>query len=1478
MASNQTQEAQAQQSFLSDQAQGVPVHSFDPDATPEQKAAVVGKARDKLKDTKPKDLDPAKELDVDTGNSDVIPTITVHDAETHPDDVATVAQPAQMPGSIEAAPYVIPDWYKVGWRAAGGIDSPELHGDTKDVAILSTFLKEQYYGDWYHNAGLVFFAVFTTHFLTLFRFGWGWLTILLAVCATYYSTSMARVRRRARDDIQRELVATRLGSEHESAEWLNHFLQRFWIIYEPVLSATIVSTVDQLLSTNCPPFLDSLHLSAFTLGNKAFRIDRVRTFPKTEEDIVMMDWAVSFTPNDVSDMTPKETAKKVNPKIVLLVRVGKGLATAGMPILLEDLTFSGQMRIRMKLMTNFPHIQLVDLMFPEPPTFDYVLKPIGGDHFGFDVGNIPGLSSFIRSMVHSTLGPMMYEPNFFTLNLEQILSGAPLDAAIGVVEVVVRSARGIKGSKIGGGTPDPYVSLTFNDRAELSRTKYKNNTYNPTWSETKFLLVNSLHESLVLNVMDFNDHRSDSLLGSASFALEILEHDATQEDILRPILKDGNDRGELRFDVNFYPVITLSKTSEGAVQKLPETNVGIVRLVLHQAKDLDNTKSMSGDLNPLAKVFIGNNSSPTHTSTRLKHTNNPVWESPAEFLCTDKKTSVITIKVIDDRDFLKDPVIGYMSVRLADLLRAKEEAGKDWWPLSGCKSGKIRLSAEWKPLEMSLHGVDQYVPPIGVVRLWLKNATDVKNVEATLGGKSDPYVRVLVNDVVEARTEVVNNNLNPVWDQIIYVPVHSLKETLFLECMDYQHLTRDRTLGYAELHVNELAVEVDSEEYPYNSTGKKVEAANLKFEKGIFKGKLHYEAEFVPALALKDFKFSAGGNRIQQTVNGDSTGEGGSISSSDVEGEAVPVGITTRTPIGAKRKENHVKNAGSTDTTSTADDEFDTDSTPESITESKGKDAAKGVVRSKEDLMQHQSGIIVFNITTAQLTRKARLEVLLDDAYWPAFTTAMARSRNVTWDHTGEGFVKELDFGRVWLRLNEADEGTKDDIVGQWKEDAKKFLQEAMDGTVKRTLSDEDGKPVATVELEARYIPVPLKLEPRESVNNQGTLQVQLLDGGDIHAADRSGKSDPYVVFTLNGEKVFKSQTKKKTLHPEWNETFAVTVPSRVAADFQLEVFDWNQLEQAKSLGAGRIDLEAVEPFRGTEVSIPVTHGKHGEKGWIRVHLNFQPEIIVKSRAKTSTFSSAGRAMTQVSSLPLHAGKGVFQGVTRVFGRGGGGGNHSSDDGSIVDVGEMASAQASKPTGAGGIGVGEDVFTGPGQGISGAGGQGNGHLTEPGIVKVTVLDAKDYNPNGDGLKPYVILKSGDKEHKTSHRHKSTGSECTWNEQCVFMVNSGQSKIHAWVYDYKTLGKDKLLGAGEIDIWRHLNPSSGIYSSEVLVQLTEGHGLLRVRLDYDQNQNDNHHLPHGGSFLSLADANSKVMTSPSRFSLRTKRPGAGGDDS
>lgn len=214
-------------------------------------------------------------------------------------------------------------------------------------------------------------------------------------------------------------------------------------------------------------------MTTFTLGTKAPKIDHVRTFPKTEDDIVMMDWKFSFTPNDTLDLTVKQASQKINPKIVLTVQLVRG---AGMPILVEDISFIGNIRLRMKLTSNFPHVQLVDISFMEPPKFDYVLKPVGGNTFGFDIGNIPGLSNFIQEQVHANLGPMMYNPNMFTINLEELLSGTPLDTAVGVLQVSIWSARNLKGVKLGGGTPDPYAAISIDNKDVLDKTKWKKST------------------------------------------------------------------------------------------------------------------------------------------------------------------------------------------------------------------------------------------------------------------------------------------------------------------------------------------------------------------------------------------------------------------------------------------------------------------------------------------------------------------------------------------------------------------------------------------------------------------------------------------------------------------------------------------------------------------------------------------------------------------------------------------------------------------------------------------------------------------------------------------------------------------------------------------------------------------------------------------------------------------------------------------
>jgi Ca2+-dependent lipid-binding protein len=68
----------------------------------------------------------------------------------------------------------------------------------------------------------------------------------------------------------------------------------------------------------------------------------------------------------------------------------------------------------------------------------------------------------------------------------------------------------------------------------------------------------------------------------------------------------------------------------------------------------------------------------------------------------------------------------------------------------------------------------------------------------------------------------------------------------------------------------------------------------------------------------------------------------------------------------------------------------------------------------------------------------------MDDGYWPVFGTPKARSMDAKWDMVGEGFIKELDFGRVWLRLNENDDEEKEVTLAEYKGEAKEFLDRAL--------------------------------------------------------------------------------------------------------------------------------------------------------------------------------------------------------------------------------------------------------------------------------------------------------------------------------------------------------------------------------------------------------------------------------------------------
>ncbi|KAJ2708500.1 Tricalbin-2, partial [Coemansia sp. D1744] len=349
----------------------------------------------------------------------------------------------------------------VGWKEQGLINSGKKAAPTGQPTMFDTLavyveMLDQT-GMWRNCAG-VFCLMFLTYVLTALNFGIVGFAIAAVYGTQWYRNSITRYRRAVKDDIERAYERGTITRTLESVGWLNEFVTRFWLMFEPSLSRMVIDIVDPILAQSVPGFLDSLRLSTFTLGTKAPRINGVRTYSELEDrNQIVMDWHASFTPNDLSDVPPVLRENRVNPKVVLTVRVGKGFIGAEMPILVEDMVFKGKMQVKLQLGPVFPHVRTAEVCFLERPSIDFSLKPVGGETLGFDIAHIPGLHTFILDMMHSTLGPMFYAPNRFTIDVEQLISGAVanIPSAKGVLIVHMHSARGLPKMDTFG-KADPY--------------------------------------------------------------------------------------------------------------------------------------------------------------------------------------------------------------------------------------------------------------------------------------------------------------------------------------------------------------------------------------------------------------------------------------------------------------------------------------------------------------------------------------------------------------------------------------------------------------------------------------------------------------------------------------------------------------------------------------------------------------------------------------------------------------------------------------------------------------------------------------------------------------------------------------------------------------------------------------------------------------------------------------------------------------
>ncbi|OJJ48132.1 hypothetical protein ASPZODRAFT_62240 [Penicilliopsis zonata CBS 506.65] len=1494
---------------------GLPAFQFDPDATPEQKAAAARSrvSPDLHHEKKPQGVAVVTDLNDGTPAKYNLPTPpATSELLKEPPAVPEPGKPVP-PGELTEDLRWARD--RTGWAPqfeTQKIDGEEDEGTLLEhQTLLEGKLDDKFFGDWYHNAGIIVFACLASWLVAVLGGGLGWIFIVMAACSTYYRTSIRRVRRNFRDDIHREMAKQRLETDTESLEWINSFLVKFWPIYAPVLCDTIINSVDQVLSTATPAMLDSLRLKTFILGTKPPRLEHVKTYPKTEVDTVLMDWKFSFTPTDTLDMTARQIKNKINPKIVLEVRIGKGLVSKGLDVIVENMACSGLMRVKVKLQIPFPHIERVEVCFLERPDFDYVCKPLGGDMLGFDINFIPGLENFIKDQIHANIGPMMYAPNVFPVEIAKMLAGNPVDQAIGVAAVTLHGAQQLRNSDKFAGTLDPYAIVSLNNRTELGRTKTVQDTDSPRWGETIYVILTSFTDVLTMQVYDWNEFRKDKELGVASFALDRLQEESEHESLYLEVSASGRSRGAVHADIRFFPVLEGRTLEGGATEPPPELNTGIARFTVEQAKDLDGTKSLVGQLNPYAVLLL--NGKEIHVTKKLKRTNNPIFQDASkEFLVTDRKNAKLGLVIKDDRDLMADPILGSYQIKLPDLLKMMEK-GQEWFQLAGAKTGRAKLTLQWKSVAVGgISGSAGYLEPIGVMRFHFQNARDLRNLETM--GKSDPYARVLLSGVMKGRTVTFRNNLNPDWDEVVYVPIHSIREKLTIEVMDEESLGKDRSLGATDLSAADFVHEGENGEYLVDDE-KQLTSSNLRLGSST-KGKINYTVAFYPTVPVVNPDDEV---EEEETANGEAVaGDAASRKSLDARSKSGSIRHSKSVSVDSKAT-NGVEAAPApaaaapTTTTTTTNGRLSVETNGSKPTTGKDSDSqsmvsVKEVPKifiSAEDLSQYESGFLVFKFHEAQLSRtNVQLEVLMDDYMFPSYVSPRLRSRSAKFEDVGDAFIRELEFSKITLRLVEKNDGKDegdDHTVAKLTGDTLPTLQRILYTPTELTLRSDSGE-VSKVTVSARYIPAKMKLDPRESINNMGTLRVDVLDAADLPSADRNGYSDPYCKFKLEDKEVHKTKVQKKTLHPAWNEFFETPVKSRIGSDFRVDVYDWDFGDSADYLGGTPIDLTVLDPFVAKEVTLPLD----GKSGAIRLKMLFKPSYVMRSRQGSSTFiSGTFAAPGKIVGAPVKGvgmvGGGVLKGasflkhglMSRIHKNGGGGGG--DDAASVMTTGSReesleATSSVVPPVMVDGATPTTPPSTAPttpqqlqhsrnrslasqfGDRLSVSGtAPGSGGTGAAGTATITVVSASGFAPSTNVRVHVKTLnsKGAAKEvHKTkAHKVPGSGGPVQFDashETVRVSHTTADAQYQLRVVDHSTFGSDELLGESLFFV----DDQGSVAGQEKSVKV--GNGVVNVRSSFAPSGDAANSLRPSTSHSQNGDGPSDVvMDSPD--SRREKAP-------
>ncbi|CAN3355636.1 tricalbin-3 [Diutina catenulata] len=1108
--------------------------------------------------------DKANDAD-DNHSADDIPGTRHHEKKAD-EKLNKLLDPSAAPEHAHLRNVTAFPWRRVGqWSRHPDADKK---ASVDALFTIQDYIQDHLYGDWWWNCSLMLGTCIFSWMLAYYRFGVLSLLMVFVWAASVYRAEFRRFNRDIRDDMNRVRSRKRLETDLESMEWLNSFLSKFWVIYMPAFSEMVMWNANQIMEGQAPGFgIEKISLDEFTLGSKAPRINAVKTVVSKDPGHIEMEWDFSFAPTDTDGMTRAELKKKIDPKVALGVTVGKAFITKSLPILVEDMSMTGRINIKLKLMENFPHVRMVSAQFLEAPDIDYALKPIGGDTLGIDIMSfIPGLSSFVNGIIHSTLRPMMYAPNSLDISIEDLVDANSNDAN-GVLAVTVRRCSKLKrGPDTKENSLNPYVQLTVSSNAYVDeKTNAKADINDPVFMETKYILVNTLENNqLNLNVYDVEKEKADdTLLGTASFPLAELLQKTEYQGVVKSIAEAGKTTGKVEFDVRWYPVVPPIIHEDGSRDRVQDSEVGILKLNLHEATNLDLSQSSTGLINPYAEIYV--NESLARKCRRLAQTSEPSWEESFESLITRQSKTSVSVVIYDQ---VTGDVVANLDANLQDLV-FETSRGQQWVEcppmVDGGERPRIKISATWKALSVDQEAWKTFTTaPIGGVRIHIRSAKDLKNLESV--GYVDPYCKIKAAGKVRGITPTIAESLDPVWNTVLYLPVPDAHSHFLMEVWDAESDGQDRILGNAAINIHDfLKKGPDGAWLGYDGADDEVLEQPVLLN-GKPEGTIYYSVSFVPCIPMYSNDEVAHMPEIRKLEELD------------------------RKEAAEKRERDIAKKRAEPD-----------DWVWVEAGDNAEADAPK-VTMNLEEIIKYRAGNFLVQVLSGRFEKPDEyLQILFDEHMVPSGVSQQAEGKVLTNPTTATGFIRDLPHSNTIFRVtNKTEVIHKKDVRAEKSFPTLDLLSKSFGKPYTLKIGNKD-----TVRIQTDYIPTPAKLPPLDTILDVGVMKLRVVRAENLRSVDSNGKSDPMAVIKVNGVEVFRTDKKRKNLNPEWNEECSVPLLSRSRAVVLVEVYDWDLTHDDELLGRARLDFSEIEPLSATPFAVDLdTQGK------VYLQATFKPEYI----------------------------------------------------------------------------------------------------------------------------------------------------------------------------------------------------------------------------------------------------------------------------